>query len=155
MTPQDLMEKFLDVLSEEGGGPPEDVIFFAERTQEVDFDFENCYFDWPPELSRVLGWQQTPDGIPFLGGYAGGDWEHPVIFITFWNEAESRAEIYVPERGNVVDWERKQAYWNEVWDEDDGGRLKPGGLDFVEGELLADIAEFLAKNKARPVAADS
>jgi hypothetical protein len=112
----------------------DEMIHLADLPQGIDFDFENCYFE---------GFQQTPSGIEYLCGCAGGDWEHPVVFIVYWNDDDDSPIMYIPKGGNVVDWENKRAYYSPDFEDDEDGRRPPEGADFNVDKLRQDIIEFL------------
>ena len=51
------------------------------------------------------------DGIPFIQGQFGGDWEIPIFFIIYWDGKEFRG--YIPTKGNSFDRFRKIALGND------------------------------------------
>lgn len=77
---------------------------------KVKFDLENfgCNGGTPDGL---LGYQKLKNGLVFCGFRAGGDWEHPVFFIVYWDGKKLRA--YVPTDGNPWNTTTKEAYGND------------------------------------------
>ena len=101
---------------------------------KVEFDFENFECDavsWQDKDKEFLGFHMLPNGMPFLGCYAGGDWEYPVFFIFYWSGTEVRA--YIPKDGNTFNKKTKQAYGNGAEERAEDGP-EP---DFAA--ILADI----------------
>jgi hypothetical protein len=85
---------------------------------DVEFDFENCNLrDDPTSFPRdlmgkgLMGYQTLENGLQFLGGCAGGDWQVPVYFIVFWDGERFRP--YVPRDGNVFNKDTNEAFGNE------------------------------------------
>lgn len=82
---------------------------------KVSFDFEN--FDYAPpgyNLEGLLGTQTLEEnGLTFLGCRAGGDWEHPVFFMIYWDGKKLRG--YVPTEGNPWNTTTKVAYGNDEY----------------------------------------
>ena len=85
---------------------------------KIDFSLENCYcypedldFHDDPNEARFVGFKTLPNGMEYLGIYAGGDWELPVHFIVYWSGKEFRA--YVPTDGNTFNEKTKTAYGSE------------------------------------------
>lgn len=93
--------------------------------QKINFDFENYYTPGTPENENrdtsdsyvrpeekgVVGFNVLPSGIPFLGAWAGGDWEYPVYFMIYWDGKSLRG--YVPTVGNTFCEKYKTAYGSE------------------------------------------
>ncbi len=81
--------------------------------KKVEFDFEN--FEYLPEthwwMNKFLGYHLIDNDFPILMCYAGGDWEHPVIFILYWDGKHIRG--YVPKDGNCWNYKTKQAFGND------------------------------------------
>jgi len=110
---------------------------------KIDFSIENCYcdpkdldFHDDPNEARFVGFKTLPNGMEYLGIYAGGDWEVPIRFIVYWSGKEFRA--YVPTDGNTFNEKTKTAYGSEpdgkMMDEKD--RRK-----FDYDAIIADIQE--------------
>lgn len=70
-------------------------------------DFSTGFFDDP----NVCGYQILSNGMPTLFGNAGGDWEHPIVFILYWDGKKIRG--YIPEKGNTFNPEFRTAYGSE------------------------------------------
>ncbi len=51
------------------------------------------------DINQLLGYQSLPNGLSFIGGFGGGDWEHPVFFIIYFDGNKLRA--YIPKHGNT------------------------------------------------------
>lgn len=73
---------------------------------KVQFDLEN-----PDCGPKGLSGYHTENGLTWYGISAGGDWEHPVFFITYWDGKKLRG--YVPTDGNPWNSITKQAYGND------------------------------------------
>lgn len=98
---------------------------FNSDVCKIDFDWENYYtpsFKGDEDLATsdsytgldekgVVGFNTLPSGIPFLGGWAGGDWEMAVYFVVYWDGKAIRA--YVPKDGNTYHPVYKTAYGSE------------------------------------------
>lgn len=120
----------------------------SANPQNVDFDTENANFEHDPRLPGLCGWQKTLSGIPFLGATAGGDWECPVYFLIYWDDSDKQFKKLIPTRGNVVDWENNQAYYEDKEEaEEDGALVKPDDLDFDVPALADSIEQFFAVRK--------
>lgn len=80
-------------------------------------DFENLsankstVFGTFPNRGNLLGFNETPFGMPYLGCMAGGDWELPLFFIIYYDGKKFRA--YMPSYGNVVNLDCKCALGSE------------------------------------------
>ncbi|RJQ27110.1 hypothetical protein C4577_02195 [Candidatus Parcubacteria bacterium] len=60
----------------------------------------------------LVGYNTLPNnGMVYLGITAGGDWEHPIFFIIYWDGKQLRG--YIPEKGNTWNTDTKQAYGND------------------------------------------
>lgn len=79
---------------------------------KVRFDGEN--FDAERGFSNsgehLSGFHTLDNGLTFLGCESGGDWEHPVFFVVYWDGKKIRA--YVPTDGNPWNTDTKEAYGN-------------------------------------------
>ena len=90
---------------------------------KVVFDFENCMavepepfkgenpVDVDSNYRKFVGFHVLPNGMPFLGIVASGDWEKDVYFIIYWSGTELRA--YIPVEGNSYNLETNTAYGSE------------------------------------------
>jgi len=63
----------------------------------------------------IIGDIKTADGVPFIQGQFGGDWEAAIFFVVYWDGKEFRG--YIPTKGNAFDRFRKIALGND--DEED------------------------------------
>lgn len=97
---------------------------------KIIFDTENmeCVGERGKEF---LGYHKLPNGMSYLGVYAGGDWESPVYFIIYWDGNKLRG--YIPEEGNMYNTTTKQAYGN-----DDEADLKNARKRWPDNEALKD-----------------
>lgn len=104
---------------------------------KVEFDFENCDSEWQDGKDYgFFGHQQIGD-LNFIGFRAGGDWEHPVHFIVYWDGHDLRG--YVPDDGNTYNKKTKTAYGSE-----------PSSDEEWDGEdVEADYGKMLERIKKR------
>lgn len=82
--------------------------------KDIEVDHEN--YDFEPyshmsEESREFLDLHTIDGLTFCGIITGGDWEHPVFMILYWDGEDIRA--YIPRRGNLVNLDTMTAFGSE------------------------------------------
>ena len=84
---------------------------------KVKFDWENYSFDPDDRLPGLMGINTLPNGLTFFGAWAGGDWEHPVFFIVYWDGKRLRA--YIPEEGNPWNTDTNEAYGNAYAEDDE------------------------------------
>lgn len=113
---------------------------------KVQFDSENIDLeecDYRRELSGLMGYVTLPNGLTFLGGTAGGDWECPVYFIVYFDGKRLRG--YVPEDGNTFCKRggKKFAYGNEDTEADDAPA-------WDAAKLLADIESRITVDDGKP-----
>lgn len=89
---------------------------------KVSFDFENCEYDHlEEELGRATGflgyrkfWTRSPlTCFSYIGFSAGGDWEYPVKFLIYMDQDGKTFRGYVPQEGNVWNYDTKQAIGND------------------------------------------
>lgn len=141
---------------------------FYDDVHKIDFDFENYYTPGnpedeasarsdsyvSPEEKGAVGFNVLPSGIPFLGAWAGGDWEHPVYFIAYWDGKTIRG--YVPTAGNTFNTKYKTAFGSEE-NSDDYDRVeheewvqKTFGVPFIDFE--GDEQKYITFNAAAFVA---
>lgn len=82
---------------------------------KVQFDDENNgavnYDNDPGRPKGLIGLQTLPNGLTFLGMYAGGDWEYPVFFIIYYDGKSLRG--YIPTCGNMINLDFKTAFGSE------------------------------------------
>lgn len=102
----------------------------------IDFSTENTGLDYDPK--EVVGIHTIGD-LTFLGVFAGGDWELPLLFVLYSDGGKLRG--YLPEDGNVFNRATMRAWGN-------GGRAEEAvqakaeqaGETTLNGpKLLADI----------------
>lgn len=118
---------------------------------KVSFDWEN--FEWHKSTDRhsegeLIGYHVLTDGLCIRGCSAGGDWEHPVFFLIYWDGKKLRA--YVPTEGNPWNTSTKQAFGNdEEADLKNARKRWPGVYDdavecddfeFHWGKIVEDIS---------------
>lgn len=78
-----------------------------DKDLKVEFDLENTDAE-----GDMCGYKTLKDtGMTYLGVTAGGDWEHPVFFVVYWDGKKIRG--YVPTNGNPWNTTTKQAYGND------------------------------------------
>lgn len=78
---------------------------------EIEHDEENM---------GPIGDIQIANGVPYIQGEMGGDWESPIFFVIYWDGKELRG--YIPTKGNSFDRFRKIALGND--DEEDAKFLE-------------------------------
>lgn len=106
---------------------------------KVSFDFENF---------EIVGYKTLANGLTYLECYAGGDWEHPVTFIIYWDGKKLRG--YVPTEGNPWNLTTKQAYGNDEDDDlKDARKRWPDCPDNLDGWFDSDGEEMLKDIQAR------
>lgn len=100
---------------------------------KVSFDLENTRVGEEGE-GDITGFRTLPNGLTYYGIISGGDWEHPVFWMVYWDGKRLRG--YVPTEGNPWNTTTKQAYGN-----DDGADLKnarkryPGRFEDADHEV--------------------
>jgi len=94
---------------------------------KINFDMENyCIGNADPSYAKYpsdhqgyvgypCGYEVLENGLPVLFVNAGGDWEHPICFVLYWDGKGIRG--YIPKDGNVYNVKEKCAYGNEESDE--------------------------------------
>lgn len=127
---------------------------------KVSFDLENVA-DSPKDFgpSSIIGFHTEASGLTYCGIAAGGDWEHPVFFIVYWDGKKLRG--YVPTEGNPWNTDTKSAYGNDDeadaknahkrWpDLYDGSEIDTGDFEFNPELIRKDITERITpKVKAK------
>lgn len=120
----------------------------------INFDLENISEGWNTEPSTpfTICYINVDEKrkIPFIKGYAGGDWEQPVGFIVYLSD-KGKLRLYTPRRGNIFNANTKEAINN---DEDaDEAFAKSIGIsydDLIDPELIKfDEEGMLEDIKAR------
>ncbi|AEO93613.1 gp354 [Bacillus phage G] len=86
----------------------------SEDLDKIEFDFEN---------TDCLETENIGD-FYYMPVVAGGDWEHPVFFIIYFDD-EDTVRAYIPEDGNVYNIKMKSAFGNHEDEEK---------YDFVDGK---------------------
>lgn len=115
---------------------------------EIEFDFENHDFgiqhDDAYNFTELMGFQML-DSMPFIGMYAGGDWEHPVFFIVYYDGENFRG--YIPKMGNTYNPVTKAAFGNN--DQEDEKYLKAHfpEIEVSYGEFYLDGDYFNFDNE--------
>jgi hypothetical protein len=136
----------------EGGEGVRGLLDRLGRDIKVAFDLENvAYGAGEIDSTGLVGYHILPNGMAFRGYTAGGDWEHPVFFLAYWDGKRLRG--YVPTDGNPWNLKTKQAYGNDAEaDLADAKRrwpvayanktaedLEPGDFDFDPDRIEADV----------------
>lgn len=134
---------------------------------KVSFDTENVSIsqkDFGP--NNLMGYRTLDTGLTFLGWAAGGDWQHPVYGIIYWDGERLRA--YVPTDGNPYNTDTNRAYgdgdknnadfknakkrWPEYYKDKTADDFDPHDLEFDAALIDADVrARVLPRRAARPV----
>lgn len=81
---------------------------------KVKFDLENFGCSDEDDFlnaSDILGFKVLSNGMPYLGCNAGGDWEHPLYFIIYWDGTSLRG--YIPKDGNTYNTKYNTAFGSE------------------------------------------
>ncbi|RDJ34980.1 MAG: hypothetical protein DWQ19_09100 [Crenarchaeota archaeon] len=141
ITPEELREKFNKKYEDF-----HDFLYSDSKAvkdiQKIQFDYENWEEEeaFQDELKKLVGIHTLPNGMTFWGAQAGGDWEHPVFFILYWDGKEIRG--YVPKEGNVYNLKEKSAFGNNE-EADEAG-------NFDADKLIADVQKrILPKGMAK------
>lgn len=82
---------------------------FRFLTPTIDKDLSKVSFD--TENFTCNGFQTLDNGFTFLGCSAGGDWEHPLFFIIYFDGKKLRG--YIPKEGNTWNTKYNTAYGSE------------------------------------------
>jgi len=93
---------------------------------KVQFDMENREWEGGEDNSydgfeKITGFHTLPNGMPYLGCCAGGDWESPLFYLIYFDGKKLRG--YIPTDGNTWNTDTKTAYGSEqdVTDTEDAG----------------------------------
>lgn len=111
----------------------------------VNFDLENCssssLYGKSIDGKNLMNYQSIND-LSFLGYTAGGDWEHPLFFIVYYDGNELRG--YVPTCGNVFYLPEKAAFGStDAEIEDITDYIKKEFPQYTEEEInYAVISKF-------------
>jgi hypothetical protein len=123
---------------------------------KVEFDCENVSYS-PGSFGdkNIIGLHALSNGLTFLGGCAGGDWEVPIYFILYWDGKKVRG--YIPKKGNPWNGDTNEAFGNDEEadekflrkkfdiDKDDDWENYKDQYDFAL--ILKDIEERIQPNK--------
>lgn len=125
-----------------------DMLFAEDLLNDVFKDWNKI--DFSTENLEVTGEKTTPDGIPYIEVYTGGDWESPLVAILYFDGKKFRG--YVPKDGNTYNHRAKAAFGNSDDDDEQAKKQFPHVSGVVEisrnvepdYDLIAkDIAERL------------
>ena len=90
-----------------------------DQEKDIWVDHENIRLDWSEwdahwcgtnEPANYLG-VHTINGFTFCGVETGGDWEHPIFLILYWDGND--IHTYIPKRGNTVNMDAMTAFGSE------------------------------------------
>lgn len=93
---------------------PHDMVEELGKDLKCRFDLENFEQSedhYNKELKGLTGCVQLENDLTICGITSGGDWEHPVYFIVYWDGNKLRG--YVPTDGNPWNTTTKKAYGND------------------------------------------
>lgn len=110
-----------------------DMLLMEELVPDVEKDWSKI--DFSTENMDVTAEKLTPDGVPYLRIRAGGDWEHPLIAIIYFDGKKLRG--YVPKDGNSYNHQTKAAFGNN--DNDAAAVTKQFGDKFVSDDGDFDV----------------
>lgn len=96
-------------------------MLLEEHHQSVWKDWSKI--DFSTENMDVIAEETTADGVPYLRISAGGDWEHPLVCILYFDGRKMRG--YVPKDGNTYNHKAKSAFGNN--DSDDAECIRQFG----------------------------
>jgi len=124
---------------------------------KVEFDTENFEYEkdhFNVQLEGITGPVTLENGLTFVGFTAGGDWEHPVYFIVYWDGKKLRG--YIPKEGNPWNTSTKQAYGNDEEADTknmqkrypDSNCTDPSDCDFDGAAIKQDILNRLTPTEA-------
>ena len=108
ITVEELKAKIAKVCGDEGIRP---LLEHLGKDIKVKFDTENFTDSGDFRLKPLLGYRSDPSGLTYYGAAAGGDWEHPVYCVVYWDGKRLRG--YVPTDGNPWNTDTKEAYGND------------------------------------------
>lgn len=79
---------------------------------------EDCGYDFSFENNEAEYIGITKNGVPFIYGWAGGDWENPVGIILYWND--NKLNYFIPLWGNTIRTDTLKAIGNDYEGEING-----------------------------------
>jgi hypothetical protein len=97
--------------------------------------------DFSTENMDVVAESMTADGVPYLRISAGGDWEHPLVCILYFDGRKMRG--YVPKDGNTYNHKAKSAFGNN--DSDDAECIRQFGQDADPKGDAVDVEPDMAR----------
>lgn len=130
----------------------------VEKEAKVKFDWENASDRYYETADNLVGFRDLGDGLRTFGKWAGGDWEHPVFFVIYWDGKKLR--VYVPTDGNPwntdtnwaygnneeADWKNAKKRWPDIFRNSKPDHIDAGSFDFDWSLILADIkSRIIAK----------
>lgn len=127
----DLKSKIEDVCGDQGIRP---LLEKLGKDIKVEFDLENIAYNQDDFGPKELIGYHTENGLTWCGFAAGGDWEHPVFFMVYWDGKKLRG--YIPTDGNPWNTITKQAYGN---DEDQDLQDAKNRWPEIYGDLDRDL----------------
>ena len=135
-----------------------DTPLFKELVAQVQFDNENV------EIVEIVHFNETGElgfklvnGLPFIIGYAGGDWENPVGFVIYLG-VDGELHGYVPADGNVYEPLTRTAYgsvdqskipeWSKLSDDEFERRFNifedgDAEREFDFDKMIADVVKTI------------
>lgn len=111
---------------------------------KVKFDLENVSCDASNFGPKSLLGYHTENDLTWCGFSAGGDWEHPVFFMVYWDGKKVRG--YVPTNGNPWNSITKEAYGND--EKQDLVDAKKRWPEIYANEDEDEICDFTSDEKA-------
>ena len=147
----DEFKKRIEKLVDSGGFPYDLPKKIEDDLAKVNFDWENynmgeadpCYkeeyaSDYNGFAGYPCGYEVLDNGLPVLFVNAGGDWEHPICFVFYFDGKTMRA--YIPTDGNIYNKKEKCAYGSEESCE------LPEDLEATDGEYPDCDAEAIRRD---------
>ena len=104
---------------------------------KIEHDGENC---------DSIGDIESSNGLTYVKGRFGGDWEIPILFFIYWDGNKFRG--YIPTKGNTFNRKEKIALGNRE-DDDEYVRKECGDDNATANRVTYDVKTCLADFKAR------
>lgn len=104
---------------------------------KIKHDGENC---------ELIGNVESSNGLTYLKGEFGGDWEIPILFFIYWDGKKFRG--YIPTKGNTFNRNTKIALGNSQ-DDDDYVRKECGDEKATANMVVFSVKDCLEDFKAR------